>query len=152
MRHDKEHPASDGPGNATHKVGVTALALLAFLGERRGSAATPYQPTIDRALRWLIDQQDVTGRVGTDATHSFMYGHAIATTALCEAVLAGRAEAEAPARKAIQYVQNARNPYRVWRYHPRDGDNDTSVTAWMVLALTAARRARLPVDDNVFKN
>jgi hypothetical protein len=39
----------------------------------------------------------------------------------------------------------------VWRYYPQDGDNDTSLTGWMVLALKSAKDFGLTVDQNALK-
>jgi hypothetical protein len=48
---------------------------------------------------------------------------------------------------ALNLVLEARNPYGGWRYAvPPTGENDTSVTAWAVLALHAAREAGLEAD------
>ena len=35
-----------------------------------------------------------------------------------------------PAQNALDFIAMARNPYFAWRYAPRSGDNDTSVTGW----------------------
>ena len=40
-----------------------------------------------------------------------------------------------------------RNPFAAWRYQPRDGDNDISVTSWGVSAFTAARDFGLKVNE-----
>ena len=50
------------------------------------------------------------------------------------------------AERAIAYVHKARNPYGAWRYDvPPIGENDTSVTGWMVLALKSAEEGGLTV-------
>jgi len=44
-----------------------------------------------------------------------------------------------------------RNPYGVWRYEvPPNGDNDTSVTGWMIFALKSAEEGKLKVDKDAF--
>ena len=49
-------------------------------------------------------------------------------------------------QKAIDYLETHRNPYSVWRYQPRDNDNDTSVTTWCLLAYTAAQDLGIKVN------
>jgi hypothetical protein len=111
---------------------------------------------VRRAVKWLRDQQQKDGAdaglFGTKASPAFLYNHALATLAICEAYgLSDYAPLKAPAQTAVDYIQRARNPFKVWRYSPRGGDNDTSVTAWMVLALKSAEEFELTVDDDAFR-
>ena len=55
------------------------------------------------------------------------------------------------AQLAINYLERHRNPYGVWRYQPRDGDNDTSVTGWCVLAYKSARDFDLEVNQTALQ-
>ncbi len=143
----------DGAGYGTHDVGVTGLALLAFLGEGNTTTDGRYKDVVARGIKWLRDQQDRdTGLVGDKSSKEFLYDHALATLALCEAYYASKSPLLArTAQDAVNYVQLARNPYGAWRYAaPPDGDNDTSVTGWMVFALAAAKDAGLTVDPAAF--
>ncbi|MBM4060376.1 MAG: terpene cyclase/mutase family protein [Planctomycetes bacterium] len=136
MKHDVEGEPCDGPGNAVHDVGVTALALLAFLGDGSTLRSGPYKDVIKKGIGWLKSQQDpTTGLFGTNASHDFVYNHAIAAYAMCEAFGLSQYSLLKPvAQKAINYLESHRNPYSVWRYQPRDNDNDTSVTGWCIMA------------------
>jgi hypothetical protein len=51
------------------------------------------------------------------------------------------------AQSALDYLEYHRNPYSVWRYQPRDGDNDTSVTSWAVQAYHAGKAHGFEVND-----
>ena len=138
-----------GPGNATHDVGVTGLALLAFLGDGHTTSEGRYQENVRRGVAWLRRQQDPdSGLFGEDTSHDFLYDHAIATLAICESYTFGRSPLlHGVAQKAVHFIQRARNPYGAWRYDvPPTGDNDTSITGWMLFALTAAKDAGLVVD------
>jgi hypothetical protein len=155
MKHDDPALAvCDGPGNGVHDVGVTGLALLAFLGDGSTMRTGPYREQVKRAVLWLRDQQDpATGRFGAAAAHDFLYDHAIAAYAMCEAFgLSGYSLLRAPAQRGLDYLAAHRNPYGVWRYQPRDGDGDTSVTGWCVMALAAGKHFGLLVDDAALKN
>ena len=66
--------ACKGTGDLEHDVGVTGLALLAFV--RAG--CTPESKEISRAVRWLLRTQDVDGCFGSRFPR-YMYGHAVAT-------------------------------------------------------------------------
>ena len=151
MKHDPAADRSRGPGAATHDIGVTALATLAFLGDGSTPSYGAERATVARAIRWLITQQGENGLIGAGAAPDYIYDHAIATCALCEAF--GMTEDEtlrAPAQRAVDYLVSHRNPYAVWRYQPRDNDNDTSVTAWCLLACRAASDFQLVLDKQVF--
>ncbi|MCO5171828.1 MAG: hypothetical protein M9894_36475 [Planctomycetes bacterium] len=148
---------ADGPcsgpghdrGDVRHDVGLTALATLALLGHGRPG---PHDAAVDRALAWLAARQDEGGAVGFDGgSGETIYGHALATEALCEAVALGAAPAlRAHAEQAVAFCLTARNPGMGWKYGVRPGRNDTSVTGAMVRALVAARRAGLPVPPEAF--
>jgi hypothetical protein len=54
------------------------------------------------------------------------------------------------AQRGINFVHQSQNPYLAWRYGVRDGDNDTSVTGWMVMALKSGVMSGLEVDKGAF--
>jgi hypothetical protein len=136
MKHDD--PASepcDGAGNGVHDVGVTGLALLAFLGDGCTLRSGPHRDTVKKAVSWLRSQQQENGLIGTNTSHDFVYDHAIAAYAMCEAFgLSGYESLRNNAQRGIDYLETHRNPSSVWRYLPHATDNDTSVTGWCVMA------------------
>lgn len=131
----------DGAGDKAHDVGVTGLALCAFLGAgytHRGEHE--FQKVVRKGLAFLTEAEDEEGLLGRRDTLRFIYNHATATLALVEAY--GMTEDAAllpPAQKAIQFIEFARNPYFAWRYGVKPGDNDTSVMGWMSHVLASAR-------------
>ncbi|MCP3918419.1 MAG: terpene cyclase/mutase family protein [bacterium] len=143
----------DQGGDALHDVGVTGLALLAFLGDGNTTRDGMYRDNVLAGIKWLRLQQDPeTGLLGDEIGKEFLYDHALGTLALCEAYYASRSPLLArPAQLAINYITRARNPYGAWRYDmPPVGDQDTSVTGWMVFALKSAQDAGLKVDREAF--
>ena len=154
MKHDASGTPCTGPGNGVHDVGVTGLALLAFLGRGHTLKEGQYRHVLRKGVRWLVEQQDTdNGRIGEPNSHAYAYSHAIATLAVCEAYgLSSHRPLQAAAQNAVNYIANARNPYGVWRYEPRSPDGDTSVTAWMVQALLSAKEFGLAVDDTALRN
>ncbi|MCB9916355.1 MAG: terpene cyclase/mutase family protein [Planctomycetes bacterium] len=153
MKHDPAGDVEDGAGQPEHDVGVTGLALLALLGDGHTTVTGRYKDAVARGVLWLRDQQDFeSGLIGQPIGHSYLYDHAIATLALCEAYhFSGSPILRGSAQRAINFVTRARNPYGVWRYEaPPNGDNDTSVTGWMVFALKSAQESGLMVDSQAF--
>ncbi len=142
----------DGPGFGAHDVGVTGLALLCFLGAGETHEGGPFKNTVKNGLKYLISVQDEDGCFGERVGHQFLYGHACAALAMAEAY--GMTQAKPflePAQKGINFVLKAQNPYYAWRYsYPPDGDNDTSVTGWMVMVLKSGKLSGLTIDEGAF--
>jgi hypothetical protein len=154
MKHDNPaFAAGNGPGNAVHDVGVTALALLAFLGENNTLRAGTYKDNVKRGVKWLISQQDPrTGLIGSRTSHDYIYDHAIATYALCEAYgLSDYKLLAKPAQLGLNYLESHRNAYSVWRYQPQDQDNDISVTGWAVMAYKSGKQFGLMVNNEALR-
>jgi hypothetical protein len=135
-----------------HDVGVTGLALLAFLGDGSTMRAGPYREQIKKGVQWLRSQQQENGLYGTNASHDFVYDHAIAAYAMCEAFgLSNYQLLRDNAQRGINYLESHRNPYSVWRYQPRDNDNDTSVTGWAIMAYESGEFFKLQVNTEALK-
>lgn len=152
MKHDETGEKCDGAGNAVHDVGVTGLALLAFLGDGSTLRSGPYKDVVKKAVKWLRSQQGENGLYGTAASHDFIYDHAIATYAMCEAFgLSKYKTLRKVAQGGINYLESHRNPYAVWRYQPRDNDNDISVTGWCIMSYKSGKDFGLQVNDQAMK-
>lgn len=153
MKHDTEGEPCDGPGTSVHDIGVTGLALLAFLGDGNTLVNGPYKDVVKSGVRWLRMQQDPdSGLFGTNNSNEFIYNHAIAALAMVEAYgLSEYSVLRKNAQGGINYLEYHRNPYNVWRYQPRDGDNDTSVTGWAVMAYKSAKDFDLEVNEKAFE-
>lgn len=140
-----------GEGDPTCDIGVTGLALLAFLGSGNTPTSGEHQEIVARGIRWLITTQDPrTGLFGEINSHQgYHYDHAIATHAVIEAFGLGKDETlRQAAEKAVKRIERAHNPYQAWRYaFPANGENDMSVTGYMVHALCAARDFGIEIDE-----
>jgi len=148
-----EEPPSDGAGDPAVDVGVTGLALLAFLGNNNTMSRGPYREVVRKGTQWLRRQQRVDGLFGDEVGNPTLYNHAIATMAVGEAwTMGGRSPILARnVRDAVRLILEARNPYGAWRYSlVPDGDNDTSITGWMVFALKTAEEGGIPVDRQAY--
>ena len=152
MKHDEEGEPCDGAGNGVHDVGATGLALLAFLGEGSTMRSGPYRENIKNGVRWLRANQQDNGLFGTNASNDYIYGHAIAAYAMCEAYgLSNYTTLKRYAQKGLNYLESHRNPYSVWGYQPRGNGNDTSVTGWCIMAYESGKYFDLQVNDNALK-
>lgn len=142
-------------GHGDFDVGVSGLALLAFLGHghtHRFSRYPELQRAVRRGLAWLQRQQAPDGSLGWRQGHGeTIYCHAIATMVLAEAWAITRdPPLRRPAQRATDWLAAAQNPGLGWRYGVRPGQNDTSVTGWCVLAIKAARTGGLEVPEAAF--
>ena len=151
--HCPANDGCDGAGRSVHDVGVTGLVLLAFLGDGHTTTRGMHREVVTRGIHWLVKQQDESGLLGERIGKEFLYDHGIATLALNEAYLFSKNPLlRGPAQRATNFISRARNPYGAWRYEvPPDGDNDSSVTGWMVFALKSAQEAGLIVDEGAFE-
>ena len=154
-KHDPPNDKCDGPGGALYDVGVTGLSLLAFLGagytDRAMGRHGKYARNVRGGLRYLMRNQDDDGCFGTRASQHFMYNHAIAALAMSEAYWMTRnPRYKKPAQEALNFIARSRNPYLAWRYEPRGGENDTSVTGWMMMALKSGKFGGLEIDPDAF--
>ena len=152
MKHDTEGEACDGAGEAAYDVGVTGLALLAFLGDGSTMRVGPYKQAVKSGVKWLRDQQQDDGLFGARVSHDFIYSHAIASYAMCEAYGVSAFRLLRPnAQRSIDYLEAHRNPYKVWRYQARDGDNDTSITGWSLMAYATGELFGLTINKKALQ-
>jgi len=143
---------AEGIGYPLYDPGITGLALLAYLGAGYTHQSGKYKKTVADAIKYLKRIQDPEGCFGTQTGH-FMYSHAIATLALCEAYgVTSSPLLRRSAEHGVAFLLKAQNPdpggrgKLAWRYTIQPGDNDTSVTTWAVMALKSAKSAGLEVD------
>ncbi|MFT5284819.1 MAG: hypothetical protein ACI8TQ_000978 [Planctomycetota bacterium] len=142
-----------GAGYPEHDVGVTGLAVLAFMGMGSTTKKGTYKEIVNKGINYLKSQQDPdSGLIGDRASTEYIYNHVIATLAICENYYFSKSPShKRVAQKAIDFITAARDPYGVWRYDvPSIGEGDTSVTGWMIFALASAKDAGLKIDTASF--
>jgi hypothetical protein len=136
-----------GGAGARADTGITALAVLAFLGAGHSHQAGPYADNVARALDYLRRTQGVNGNLGGDAElFAHMYCHSMATFAVSEACAMTRDPKLRPlVERAVAYSLAAQHPTDGgWRY--RTGDTgDTSQLGWQLMALHSAELAGVAV-------
>ena len=154
-------------GAGSHKgatAGATGLGVLTFLGAGQTHRQGKYKNNVAAGLNFLIAAQDGDGNLWQEQGQ--MYGHGIATLALCEALAMAMvpispgemSEDDVPARihvdpgrlakaarGAIRYIQAAQHQAGGWRYNPGEA-GDTSVVGWQLMALQSGLMARIRVN------
>ena len=149
-----------GRGSPRHDIGVTGLALLAFLGAGNTDKEGRYKDTVKSCLRYLLDVQDRDGNFADPSVSLHTYDHMIATLAVTEAyALTKKHQYKKSAQKAIDYMYSVRvSPDRAWRYgDPGDPEmiaepEDTSVTGWAIMILTLAKEYGIDYDQAAMDN
>jgi hypothetical protein len=125
---------------ATADSGISALALLAFLGSGHTHVQGQYQETVQRGLEFLMRSQLPDGSlVGEAKDFEKMYCHGIALIALSEAyAMTGDSRLQSAWQRGLQYTLAAQDSVSGgWRYRPGER-GDLSQCGWQVMALRSA--------------
>jgi len=164
------HVAREG-GNVQHnwgRVGVTALACLAFMGDGHTWVAVGeeaggqpvlslYANNVRNGINFLTAQQMLdgpdAGLIGPKAGH-FMYNQGMATSALAEAyAMTGDAYLGKATARAVNYIISTQQKSGGWDYFEKPAARaDTSVTCCQLGALYSAHMAGVKVPGTVFQS
>jgi hypothetical protein len=144
---DVGSPNGDKGWEATVDIGLTGMALLAFVGAGYDHKEGDYRATCRQAILYLRKVQDNDGCFGAKEDDHFVYNHSICAMAMAEAYgLSGDPVLKPIADKGVEFMLKAQNPGLGWRYGVQPGVNDSSVSGWMVLALKSCKMAGLEFD------
>jgi formylglycine-generating enzyme required for sulfatase activity len=133
-------------GSEPSTVAATGLALLPFLGAGYTPSHGKHRLIVKKGLQFLSTRAVHTPH-GIDLRDGGnMYGHGIATLALCEFYgMTHDTSFKTLAQDAIRFIVHAQDPQGGgWRYEPGSA-GDTSVTGWQLAALKTAKMAQLEV-------
>lgn len=154
------HWASGGYQN---DIGITGLCILSYLAAGHQPGRGRYGLTLNEAADFLVNSAHLDGNYGAPGliraagqSGPAMYGHGFATLSLAEIYgMTRRKDVKRKLEAAVQLIENTQNQNGDprtdggWRYEPRIGDADLSVTVVQLLALRAARNAGLRVTQSV---
>ena len=140
----------DSDGEGGHSVGITSLALMAFMSKAHFPGFGPHGDELNRGMKWMLKEAKTRpdGYLGT-----VMYEHGLATLALSEMWGMCRDPDDDDAiqkalEKAVEVILRSQNPGGGWRYQPQaDGGEDTSCTQTVFHALASARQAGIVVPN-----
>jgi hypothetical protein len=136
-------------GDHAYSPGVTALAVLAFLGAGHTHQEGPWAKTIERALGNLRSLQHADGGFSDYETVNF-YNHTICTWAMAEAyALSHDEQLKESAQKGLDYLVERQYRGGGWDYDFKDDPdaerNDTSIAGWAVMAMKSGQMGGLKV-------
>jgi hypothetical protein len=121
-------------------VAMSGLALLTFLAHGETPQSEEFGPTVEKAIRWLIDHQakDAKGKFSQNS-----YTHAICTYAISEAyALTKIMPVKDAMEKAVSFLVAGQQPEGGFDYgYAKAKRFDTSVVGWNIQALKAATMA-----------
>jgi hypothetical protein len=144
------------PAALVSDTAATALSLLAFQGAGYHHREHKYKDVVLNGINYLVKHQKADGDLFLpldDQSNAsvWLYSHAIATLALCEAYgMTQDPELREPAQKALNFIVSSQHPERGgWRYSPQFG-SDTSVTGWMMMALKSGELSNLDVPSETY--
>ena len=150
----------DRPGNKTTSMNAaTGMALMCFLGAGQTHMEGEYKETVFKGLSFLIQSMKVQGGYGswwTGGGADNMYGHGIATIAMCEAYGMTRdPRLREAAQLSINYLTPAQNPQTGgWHYEPyiqTKMPGDTSLVGWQMMAIKSAAMSGLNYDIDTIR-
>lgn len=125
-------------GRRDYEVGLTGLALLAFLADGHTPSTGEHRAVVEKGLNFLLAEQKANGLVGRPEGH-YLYDHAIAALALLEAYLMTRSGSlQVAVSAAVAFTVSAQNATGGWGYVHRSTENDTSVAGWQIFLLRTA--------------
>ncbi|MFC1672027.1 prenyltransferase/squalene oxidase repeat-containing protein, partial [Planctomycetota bacterium] len=127
-------------GHKDYNIGLTGLAVLAFLSGDNKPLDGTHTNAIGNGIKYLISQQSRDGRFGPPVSGS-MYNHGIATVALLEAYgLIKDDRLKQPADAALTYIIDAQKSSGGWGYRKGTlSPPNTSISIWQIHALLIAK-------------
>jgi hypothetical protein len=146
----QDEDGSFGGDGYSRNVAVVSLAGMAFLSSGDTPGRGKFGKQIERCMRYVMGAADESGFICEPkyTSHGPMYDHGFATLFLAE--IYGMASEEAIREKlarAVRLIVSTQNLEGGWRYQPKAGEADISVTICQVMALRAARNAGIFVPN-----
>ncbi|MGI9456335.1 MAG: hypothetical protein ACR2NU_07220 [Aeoliella sp.] len=138
-----------GGAGSQADTGISALALLTFLGAGHSHFDGPYREHVTDGLNYLIRSQAGDGNLyGESTLYARTYCHSMATFALAEALaLTGDERLKPSVRSAVDFLVRTQNQKSGgWRYRPGN-QGDVSQLGWIIMALRSSELAGVEVPD-----
>ena len=153
----QQFAAFDGISVIDSDTAATGLCLLAFQGAGYNHQQYQYKDLLQRAVDFMLVNQQQNGDYyiaqGTASNQvARLYGHAIATLAMCEAYgMTQDPRIKDSVQQALNFIVESQHVERGgWRYTP-GREADLSVTGWMLMAVESGRRAGLEIPEDTYQ-
>jgi len=119
------------------------LALLCFLAHGETPASPEFGKTVEKAMKYLAEKQDGSGRFGGGSGQEWAYVHGICTYAISESFGLTKIMALKDSMdKAVDFMIKGQQAQGGFNYGYSQGDRwDMSVSGWQCQALKAAKMA-----------
>lgn len=124
-------------------VGVSALAAMAFLGAGFTHESGKYAETLSRVFSYILAQQNVSGSFASDSSYQ-IYNDSVAAIAISEAYAMTREPIlKEPLERVIGHLARCQQAGGGWDLtaDTSTNRNDTTVSAWVLMALKSAEAA-----------
>ena len=152
----QQFAAFDGISVIDSDTAATGLCLLAFQGAGYNHQQYQYKDLLQRSVDFMLTHQQSTGDYyiaqGTPSNQvARLYGHAIATLAMCEAYgMTQDPRIKDSVQQALNFIVESQHVERGgWRYTP-GRESDLSVTGWMLMAVESGKRAGLKIPQETY--
>jgi squalene cyclase len=142
--------AKGGRMRGEHPVAMTGYSLIALMAAGNLPEEGEYAKEVDAGMRFLLDSMQPDGEFRDVEGARYMYNHGVATIALSELYgqtqhPAMRPKLERAIRLILESQATQGEHSGGWRYQPRPGDADISITVLQVVALRSAKNAGFAV-------
>lgn len=148
---DKPVAETGGAGVADKaSTTATATALLVFLGGGKTHQEGPIRPEVELGLTYLISQAKILDNgIDLRGDDGDVLTQALATMVMCEVYEAtDDYRYQGPAQGSVELLESLQNQETGGWSRDVAGEEDMATTAWCVMALQSAARARLAVSSN----
>jgi hypothetical protein len=143
-------------GPEGYDLGLTALALLAFLGDGNDGESGRWAPTVRRGLRWILERQDAQGFFfspsSREALVGGMFGQGLSILALSEAAQGmGDRDLRSALARAVRAAERSWRRAGGWSYSSDGSDRGSEFTlsVWMMLGLKSAQGTGVEFSESV---
>ena len=159
LRFLKKTQNKDGSWSTQKQVGMTGLALLAFLGHCETTMSEEFGETVFSAITYLVNKaMKNKGKLATDfKDNHWCYEHGIAVYAIAEAyTLCQKSFGEnipnlpEAVQASTQFLINSQHQKGGWEYAYSEDNGrggDLSIVAWHLQALKAAKHTGLELKN-----